>query len=85
MWTTYIPKGVCSRKMEVEIEDGVIQEVHITGGCSGNSQGVVALCKGRKVEEVIDLLKDIQCGIRSTSCPQELAKALQAAIEKASS
>ncbi|MEG2597300.1 MAG: TIGR03905 family TSCPD domain-containing protein [Oscillospiraceae bacterium] len=81
MTITYQPKGVCSRKIEICLEDGVIKKVVFSGGCSGNSQGVAALCIGRKAEEVIPLLKNIRCGFRGTSCPAQLALALEQAIE----
>lgn len=73
----YTPKGVCSRNIHVEIEDGIVKNVQFTGGCSGNTQGVAALCKGMKAEDVIARLKDIKCGAKSTSCPAQLAKGLQ--------
>ena len=73
----YTPKGVCSRNIHVEVEDGIIKNVQFTGGCSGNTQGVAALCKGMKVEDVITRLKDIKCGAKPTSCPAQLAKGLQ--------
>lgn len=76
MTKTYYPKGVCSRKMDIEVEDGIIKKVVITGGCNGNLQGISALVKGRRVEEVIEILNGIRCGARSTSCPDQLAKAL---------
>ena len=73
----YTPKGVCSRNIHVEVEDGIVKDVQYTGGCSGNTQGVAALCKGMKVEDVIARLKDIKCGVKPTSCPAQLAKGLQ--------
>ena len=60
----YTPKGVCSRNIHVEIEDGIVKNVQFTGGCSGNTQGVAALCKGMKAEDVIARLKDIKCGAK---------------------
>ena len=74
---SYVPKGVCSKKIDFEIVDGKIAEVIFTGGCSGNSSGVAALVKGMKVEEVIKKLKGINCGNKSTSCPDQLAIALE--------
>lgn len=79
MTITYQPKGVCSKSIEVTVEDGIVKDVHFVGGCGGNTQGVAALCIGRKVDEVIDLLKDIKCGFRNTSCPAQLALALKEA------
>lgn len=78
---TYVPRGVCSRQIDIEMEDGVIQDVHFTGGCNGNTTGVSALVKGRKAEEVIDLLRGIPCGGKATSCPDQLSLALQEALE----
>lgn len=77
MEINYIPKGVCSKKIHVEIEDGIIQNVTFYGGCHGNTQGVAALAKGMQVDEVINRLKDIKCGMKPTSCPAQLAKCLQ--------
>ena len=73
----FIPKGVCSRAINVEIEDGIIKDIKFTGGCAGNTEGVARLCKGMKAEEVIKRLKGIPCGIRPTSCPDQLARALE--------
>ena len=74
----YTPCGVCSRRIEIEIEDGVIREVHFTGGCNGNTQGVSILVQGMKTEEVIARLKGINCKGKGTSCPDQLARALEA-------
>lgn len=74
---TFSPKGVCSRKMDIDIEDGIITAVKITGGCAGNTQGVSALLVGMKVEEAIRRLSGIRCGFKPTSCPDQLAKALE--------
>ncbi len=76
----YTPRGVCSRHMEVDIEDGVIQAVRVMGGCSGNLQGVSALLKGMKVEDAIARLDGIRCGMKPTSCPDQLARALKSAV-----
>ena len=73
----YTPKGVCSRQINIVVEDGVIQSVKFTGGCSGNTQGVAALAKGMRVEDVIDRLSGIRCGFKNTSCPAQLAQALK--------
>lgn len=72
----YIPKGVCSRKIDIEVDGDTVKSVRFTGGCSGNTQGVASLVKGMKVEEVIKRLQGIDCGGRGTSCPDQLAKAL---------
>ena len=73
----YRPKGVCSNTIDVEVEDGVIKSVECTGGCNGNLQGISRLVAGMKVEDAIDRLKGIKCGFKSTSCPDQLACALQ--------
>lgn len=72
----YTPRGVCSRKMIIEIEEDKLVDVKIVGGCSGNLQGISALVKGMPVDEVIDRLEGINCGMKGTSCPDQLAKAL---------
>lgn len=74
----YKTKGVCSRAMEVEIDDnGIITNATIIGGCQGNTTGVAALVKGYKATEAISRLKGIQCGARGTSCPDQLATCLE--------
>lgn len=73
----YSPKGVCSRQIELEIEDGIIVSCKFIGGCAGNTQGVSALVKGMRVDEAISRLEGIRCGFRSTSCPDQLASALK--------
>lgn len=73
----YIPQGVCAKKMIFEVDNDVVKDVKIIGGCPGNSLGVSVLVKDRPIDEVIDKLKDIKCGFKSTSCPRELAKGLQ--------
>ena len=81
MTYTYIPKGVCSRKMTVELnDDHTIQAVRVEGGCNGNLQGISALVKGMKPEEAISRLKGIRCGFKPTSCPDQLAHALEEMI-----
>ena len=77
MTIEYSPRGVCSRKMTVQVEDGVIQNVHIEGGCSGNLQGISRLVEGMPVEEAIRRMEGIRCGWKDTSCPDQLAKALK--------
>ena len=72
----YTTRGVCSRGIEIDVEDGRVLEVRFNGGCNGNTQGVAALCKGMLIEEVIDRLSGIKCGFKGTSCPDQLAKAL---------
>lgn len=76
----YTPSGVCSRGIDFELEDGIVKNVHFTGGCSGNTQGVAALIQGMPAEEAIRRLKGLKCGFKPTSCPDQLAKALEAAL-----
>ena len=76
----YTPRGVCSRKMEIDVEDGVIQAVRVLGGCSGNLQGLSALLKGMTVEEAIRRMEGIRCGMKATSCPDQMAQALKTAL-----
>ena len=74
--------GVCSRQIDISVSDeGVIENVLFTGGCHGNTQGVAALAKGRKVGEVTALLKGIDCRGKGTSCPDQLARALELEME----
>lgn len=74
----YKPMGVCSSKMIVECDDNeVITDVKIVGGCPGNTLGVSKLCIGKKIDEVVSLLEGIKCGMRPTSCPDQLSKALK--------
>lgn len=69
--------GTCSKEIIIDVEDGIIQNVKFVGGCPGNTQGVALLCKGRNVNEVIQLLSGVKCGPRPTSCPDQLSKALK--------
>ena len=77
---TYTPKGVCSRKIELTIEDNIIKTVRFTGGCNGNSQGVSRLVEGMDIQEVIKRLEGTTCGSKPTSCPDQLATALKEAL-----
>ena len=73
----YEPKGVCSRNIRIEVEGDTIKEVIFTGGCAGNTQGVASLLVGMNIDEAIRRLKGIDCNGRGTSCPDQLAKALE--------
>ena len=77
----YKPTGVCSKEINIELDGDVIKSVRFTGGCSGNTQGVAALVAGMKVSDAISRLEGIRCGIRETSCPDQLAKALKQALQ----
>ena len=73
----YTPRGVCSRSFDIEVEDGVIQSVRVEGGCNGNLKGISSLLKGMKVEDAIGRMEGIRCGMKPTSCPDQLAQALK--------
>ena len=74
---TYKTTGTCSQAIDVEVENGIITHVKFIGGCNGNTQGVAALVTGMKATDAIEKLEGIQCGMRSTTCPDQLAKALK--------
>ncbi len=76
----YKTEGTCSQFIEIELKDGVIDSVKFTGGCHGNLQGVSALVKGMKPEDVIAKCKGIRCGFKPTSCPDQLARALESML-----
>ncbi len=72
------PRGVCAREMQVDLDgQGVIQALRVTGGCSGNLQGIASLVQGMAAREAIERLKGIRCGSKSTSCPDQLALGLE--------
>ena len=72
----YRPQGVCSQEIVIDIENGIVKDLKVIGGCSGNLQGIANLVKGRTVDEVIERLNGIKCGFKPTSCPDQIAKAL---------
>lgn len=78
----YKTKGTCSQKIFFDIEDGKLSNVQFLGGCNGNLQGISALVEGMDVNEVISRVEGIHCGMKPTSCPDQLAKALKEAIGK---
>ena len=73
----YQPEGVCSYEMIFEIDGDVVKSLKIIGGCPGNTVGVARLVAGKSVDEVIEMLKGIQCGNKGTSCPDQVAEALE--------
>ena len=80
---TFQPRGVCSREMQVDLDDqNIIQEVRTIGGCNGNLQGIAALVKGMPAEEAIRRLKGINCSAKGTSCPDQLARGLERALSQ---
>ena len=82
MHIKYNTKGICAARVEFDIEDGVVKNISFLGGCDGNLQGISQLVRGRKVEDVIDLLAGIRCGFKETSCPDQLARGLAAILEQ---
>ena len=78
----YTTRGVCSKEIFFEIKDGIVTDVSFTSGCSGNLQGLSRLVEGMPVQEVIKRLKGIHCGSKSTSCPDQLAQALEGTTQQ---
>lgn len=78
----YKTHGTCSQMIEFEVENNIIGSVQFYGGCGGNTQGLAALLRGMKVEDAIERLQGIQCGMKGTSCPDQFARALKAMKEQ---
>lgn len=76
----YKTQGTCSQEINIELKDGVIESVSFVGGCNGNLKGICALVKGMPAEDAIARLKGIKCGFKTTSCPDQLAKALESML-----
>lgn len=74
----YHTEGTCSTAISLEVKDGVLSDVSFDGGCNGNLQGICRLVKGMPVSDIISKLEGIRCGMRATSCPDQLCKALHA-------
>ena len=74
---TYIPKGVCSSKIELEIEGNVLKDITVIGGCNGNLKAICALIKDKDIDETISKIEGIECGFKKTSCPDQIAQALK--------
>ncbi len=79
---TYTPHGTCSTRIEFELVDGVVKNLRFRGGCNGNTSGLSHLVEGMEAKEVISRLKGIHCGMRKTSCPDQLALAMEEALAK---
>jgi uncharacterized protein (TIGR03905 family) len=75
-------QGVCSRTISFDVDNGIVSKVAFEGGCNGNLKGIAALAEGKPAQEVIDVLTGIRCGFKATSCPDQFAKALKAALEE---
>ncbi|MBO5203663.1 MAG: TIGR03905 family TSCPD domain-containing protein [Clostridia bacterium] len=74
---SYTPQGVCSRRIDIDLEGERIVRVKFSGGCAGNTQGVARLLEGMNIDEAIEKLEGIRCGFKSTSCPDQVAQALK--------
>ncbi|MCL2633330.1 MAG: TIGR03905 family TSCPD domain-containing protein [Oscillospiraceae bacterium] len=74
----YSPTGVCAQKMQFDVNDGIVKDLKIVGGCAGNGVGIARLVEGMKVSDVIERLESVRCGGRPSSCPAQLAQALRA-------
>ena len=79
---SYKTQSVCSRSIEIDVENDIITSVKFNGGCAGNTQGVASLIRGMNVDEAISRLEGIRCGFKPTSCPDQLAKALKKGKEE---
>lgn len=79
---TYIPRGVCSTKVDFELDGNIVKNVHFSGGCNGNLKAISALVEGMPVEEVTKKLSGITCGMKATSCTDQLSTALKQAVEQ---
>lgn len=78
----FYPRGVCSQEMIFDIEDGVVKDLKVIGGCNGNLKGISSLIKGMKIEDIITKLEGIDCNGRGTSCPDQISKALKEYLNK---
>ena len=80
--STYYPRGVCSKQIDVEVKDGKIADIRVLGGCNGNLKGICALLKGADAKDTVERLKGTDCGGRGTSCPDQIARAIEAELAK---
>lgn len=83
MTYSYRTSGTCSRQIKFDVENGKVYNIEFIGGCNGNLKGIGAICEGMSIDEIIDKLSGIKCGFKSTSCPDQLARALAEAKNKA--
>lgn len=81
---TYRNRGTCSSEVSFSIEDGIVSDISFRGGCNGNLQGISRLAQGLSAEEVIKRCEGIRCGMKATSCPDQLAQALRSAMQDGS-
>ena len=79
---TFKTRNTCSSAIKFDLEDGIVRNIRFVGGCMGNTKGIAALAEGMRAEDVIRKCRNIQCGFRGTSCPDQLAIALEAALQE---
>ncbi len=84
MHYTYKTKGVCARTISFDIEDEIVTNIKFEGGCNGNTQGIAMLAEGMKAEDIISKTEGLKCGFKSTSCPDQLSKAVKEAVDSIS-
>ncbi len=82
MFYSYAPKKVCSSQIQFEIDEGIVKKVHFTGGCNGNLKGIASLVEGMPWEDVVNRLSGIKCGLKGTSCPDQLSIAIREAMSE---
>lgn len=82
MHKIFYPQGTCSSRFDIILEDGIVKDLKVTDGCNGNLKGISSLIKGQKAKEVISRLKGIKCGFKNTSCPDQIALALEEALSE---
>ena len=82
MFYSCAPKKVCSSQIQFEIDEGIVKKVHFTGGCNGNLKGIASLVEGMPWEEVVNRLSGIKCGLKGTSCPDQLSIAIREAMSE---
>ena len=82
MHYTYKTKGTCSTLIDFELDDDIVSDIRFTGGCNGNLKGIAAFAEGMNARDVISKIEGIRCGFKSTSCPDQLAKALKEALDE---
>ena len=82
MFYSYAPKKVCSSQIQFEIDEGIVKKVHFTGGCNGNLKGIASLVEVMPWEEVVNRLSGIKCGLKGTSCPDQLSIAIREAMSE---
>lgn len=81
MHYTYKTQGVCSTRIEFDIEEGALKNCKFHGGCNGNLKGICRLIEGKKANEIMNILSGVECGFKSTSCPDQLSKAIAKALQ----